>query len=64
MGAENIPRNRDNPDVARLIRYLSTNIGALMMRRPISRAIGLTIANCGNIIADAFFFNNEERANY
>jgi hypothetical protein len=59
---DNIPRNRDNPDYARLIRYLTTNIVALTGRRPINRAIGVTIANAGNILAD--IVSNEERANY
>nr|YP_010041361.1 hypothetical protein J6642_mgp03 [Pisolithus microcarpus]QPA36138.1 hypothetical protein [Pisolithus microcarpus] len=59
---DNIPRNRENPDYARLIRYLTTNVAALSSRRPINRLIGLTIANAGNIIAD--IFSNEERANY
>lgn len=59
---DNIPRTRDNPDYARLIRYLSANIGALASKRPVTRAIGLTIANAGNILAD--IASNEERANY
>lgn len=59
---DNIPRNRENPDIARLIRYLSTNVGALLARRPVTRAIGLTVVNAGNIIADVA--SNEERANY
>ncbi|RTR35480.1 hypothetical protein EKG38_24755 [Shewanella canadensis] len=57
-----IPRNRENPDYARLIRYLSTNIAALIVIRPINKTIGLTIANAGNILAD--IVSNEERANY
>ena len=60
--SENIPRNRENPDYARLIRYLSTNIAALVARRPLTRTIGITIANAGNILADVA--TNEERANY
>ena len=59
---DNIPRNRDNPDIPRLIRYLSGNVGALMCQRPMTRAIGLTVANAGNIIADVL--TNEEKANY
>jgi hypothetical protein len=59
---DNTPRNRYNPDIPRLIRYLSTNVAALMARRPMSRALGLTIVNAGNILADVV--SNEERANY
>lgn len=59
---DNIPRNSDNNDLPRLIRYLSANIAALAARKPLNRAIGLTIANAGNIIADVL--SNEERANY
>ena len=67
---ENIPllllRNRENPDYARLIRYLSTNVAALLSRRPLTRAIGLTLANAGNILITikADIASNEERANY
>ena len=60
--SDNILKNRDNPDYPKLIRYLSTNIAALAARRPMSRAIGLAIANAGNIMAD--IASNEERANY
>lgn len=59
---DNIPRNKENVDYARLIRYLSGNIAALTVRRPMTRAIGLTIANAGNILADVA--TNEEKANY
>ena len=59
---DNIPRNMNNTDYARLIRYLSSNVAALTLRRPITRLIGLTIANAGNILAD--IASNEERANY
>jgi hypothetical protein len=59
---DNIPRNTTNPDYPRLIRYLSTNIAALSIQRPMTRAIGLTIANAGNIIAD--IVSSEEKANY
>jgi hypothetical protein len=59
---DNIPSNRDNPDIPRIIRSLTTNIAALTARRPITKAIALTIANAGNVMAD--ILSNEERANY
>lgn len=59
---DNIPRGPVNQDPARIIRYLSTNIAALLCRKPMSRAAGLTIANAGNVIAD--IVSSEERANY
>jgi len=59
---DNIPRFSDNPDYPRLIRYITTNFAALMLRRPISRGIGLAIANTTNIMLD--IFSNEERTNY
>nr|WVH38221.1 hypothetical protein [Trametes cingulata] len=55
-------RNNGNDDIARIIRYITGNIAALSARRPMNRAIGLTIANAGNILAD--IVSNEERANY
>nr|WVH38274.1 hypothetical protein [Trametes maxima] len=58
----NIPSSEGrNNDIARLIRYLSANVAALSARRPMSRAIGLTIANAGNILAD--IASDEARAN-
>ena len=58
-----IPRGgNQNPDYGRLIRYLSANIAALSARRPFTRAIGLTIANAANILADVV--SNEDRAKY
>jgi hypothetical protein len=61
--SDNVPRNVYNsPDYARLIRYLSTNVTALAAKRPVTRALGLTIANTGNLIAD--IVSNEEKANY
>nr|WVH38105.1 hypothetical protein [Cubamyces menziesii] len=60
---DNIPNSEGrNDDMARLIRYLSGNIAALSARRPMTRAIGLTIANAGNILAD--IASDEARANY
>jgi hypothetical protein len=59
---DNIPRNSDPQDLDRIIRYLFTNIAALIARRPMSRAIALTIANAGNVLAD--ILTNEQRANY
>ena len=41
-----------NDDLPRLIRYLTTNVAALPAKRPMTRALGLTIANQGNILAD------------
>lgn len=58
----NIPTNRENPDYPRLVRYICTNVAALMVRRPGARILALTIANAGNILADVA--SNEERANY
>ena len=51
---DNIPRSRDNPDYPRLIRYITSNIAVAKQaaRRPMSRAIGIDIANGGNLIAD------------
>nr|WVH38292.1 hypothetical protein [Trametes meyenii] len=51
-----------NNDLARLIRYLFANVAALLAKRPMSKAIGLTIANVGNILADVA--SDEARANY
>lgn len=59
---DNIPRTRENPDYARLIRYITANVAALANKRPITRAIGIAVANGGNILADVV--SSEERANY
>ena len=60
---DNIPRGDSrNNDIARLIRYISGNVAALSARRAMTSAIGLTIANAGNILAD--IASDEERANY
>lgn len=57
-----IPRNRDNLDIPRIIRYLGSNIAAIFVIRPMSKAIGLTLTSAVNILAD--IVNNEEKANY
>ncbi len=59
---ENIFRNRENPDYLKLVRYLCTNLTALMVRRPEAKILAIIIANAGNILADVVY--NEERANY
>lgn len=59
---DNIPRNRENPDFPRIIRYFSTNIAALALRRPFTRVVALALVSSGNILAD--ILSNEERANY
>lgn len=59
---DNIPRNQDNPDYARTIRYLSTNIAAMAARRPLTRLASVFITNGANIIYD--IASSEERANY
>ena len=60
---DNITRGegRQN-DLARLVRYVSGNIAALTMRRPMTRLIAVTLVNGSNILAD--IFSDEERANY
>lgn len=45
-----------------MIRNLSSNVGVLIVRRTITRAIGLVITNAGNILADVR--TNEGKANY
>jgi hypothetical protein len=62
---DNIPRgnnNNNNQDIPIILRYLSGNIAALIAKRSMTRAIGLAIANGGNIIADVL--SNEEKANF
>lgn len=61
---DNVPRGNGNnrEDAARLIRYLFANIAALSARRPVTRGVGIAIANAGNIIADVV--SDEQRANY
>jgi hypothetical protein len=58
----NIPQQSSNNDLGRMVRYLSTNAGALMAANPKSRALALFGVNTFNLIADVL--SNEERANY
>ena len=57
---DNIPRGNNDP--ARLIRYLTTNIAALALRRPMNRVIASTVVNISNVFIDVI--SNEEKANY
>jgi hypothetical protein len=60
---DNVPRgNSANLDVPRMVRYISANLAALSAIKPIGRAVGLILANGGNILADVL--SNEEKANY
>ena len=61
---DGIPRGNGNnrEDTGRIIRYIATNVAALAIRRPMTRAAGIAIANAGNIIAD--ILSDPERANY
>lgn len=59
---DNIPRHHENPDLSRMIRYISGNVAALMMKNPKSRVIGVFATNSYNLIAD--IISNEEKANY
>jgi hypothetical protein len=52
----------DNPDIPRIIRYLTSIIAALAASSPMGRVAGLGIALAGKIIADVI--SNEEKANY
>ncbi len=45
-----------------MIRYISGNVAALIIKNPRSRAIGVFATNSYNLIADVI--NNEEKANY
>ena len=59
---DNIPRHHDNPDLSRMIRYLSGNAAALMAANPRNKAVGVFVSNSFNLIADVI--SNEEKANY
>src|SRR5882762_4392629 len=59
---DNIPRNINNTDPARLIRYLVGNIAALAARRPAGRLTSFFVTNVTNVLIDVA--SNEERANY
>jgi hypothetical protein len=59
---DNIPRHHDNPDLSRMIRYLSGNAAALMAASPRNKAVGVFVSNSFNLIADVI--SNEEKANY
>jgi hypothetical protein len=59
---DNIPRNINNTDSARLIRYLVGNIAALTARRPAARLTSFFVTNVTNVLID--IASNEERANY
>ena len=59
---DNIPRHHDNPDLSRMIRYISGNAAALMAGSPRNRAVGVFVSNSFNLIADVI--SNEEKANY
>ena len=51
-----------NNDLPRLIRYLTANVAALAAKRPMTRALGLTIANSGIVLAD--IASDERKANF
>lgn len=57
---DNIPRHHDNPDLSRMIRYLSGNTAALMAASPRNKAVGVFVSNSFNLIADVI--SNEEKA--
>lgn len=59
---DNIPRHHDNPDLSRMVRYISGNVAALMAGSARNRAIGVFASNSFNLIADVI--SNEEKANY
>lgn len=59
---DNVPRHHDNPDLSRMIRYISGNAAALMAGSPRNRAAGIFVSNSFNLIADVI--SNEEKANY
>nr|YP_009652943.1 hypothetical protein [Taiwanofungus camphoratus]QCG69980.1 hypothetical protein [Taiwanofungus camphoratus]UKQ56111.1 hypothetical protein [Taiwanofungus camphoratus]WRO45185.1 hypothetical protein [Taiwanofungus sp. YW-2023a] len=59
---DNIPRNTEYKDPARLIRYITSNITALAIRRAAGRLTAVFIANASNVWID--IISNEARANY
>jgi hypothetical protein len=57
---DNIPRNFNNPDYPRIIRYISSNIAAMAIKRPFIRIGTILLTNGTNLFYDAL--SNEEKA--